>query len=191
MAMRNPFNKSADKSVAINRQNRHGTNKLIEAIEKKKTGLVGTLLEQGADLDFRTGPQTKFSGLTYTVPYSKDSTPLHVACLHGSPVIVSMLLEQNPDVNAKNHAGHTPLDYALLSYAWYKGEYERKSQSKLAFKSSVEAARLRMEEFSFVISQMTNAGAKVGLFEMPPEFDVTATPAQKQEGVKPPPPPLP
>lgn len=190
MAMKNPFNSAADRPVAINKQNRHGTNKLIEAIEKKKTGLVEAMLEQGADLDFRTGPQTKFSGLTYNVPYSKDSTPLHAACLHGSPVIVSMLLDKNPDVNAKNHAGHTPLDYALLSYTWYKGEYERKSQSKFTFKSSVEASRLRMEEFAFVISQMTNAGGKVGLFEMPPELTLNATPAQKA-GVKPPPPPLP
>jgi len=171
MSAKETFNEKSSKRMEdINKVNRHGTNKLIEAIEKRQHVLVEVMLEQGADLDFRTGDQSKFSSITHTVPYSKGSTPLHAACLHGSPVIFELLLDKGVDVNAKNEAGHTPLDYALLSYAYYKTEYEKKAESKFTLQRSVEKALERVEDYISVIKKMAEAGGKTGLFELPSEF---------------------
>ncbi len=170
MSAKEPFSKASKKREDINKPNRHGTNKLIEAIEKRKATDVEIMIAQGADVDFRTAMQSKLSGITHTVPYSAGSTPLHVACMHGSPVIADILIGQGVDVNAKNEAGHTPLDYALLSYAYFKEEHEKKSGSKFTLKSSVDKALNRVEEYISVIRTMQDAGGKTGLFVLPEEF---------------------
>lgn len=187
MSAKYSFNEKSYKRIDdINRVNRHGTNKLIEAIEKHKPSLVEAMLEQGADIDFRTGDQTKFSSITHTVPYSKGSTPLHAACLHGTPAIFELLLDKGVDVNAKNEDGHTPLDYALLSYAYYKTEHEKKSESKFTLPRSVEKALDRVEDYIVVVKKIVEAGGKTGLFELPSEFQ-TEQPAPAQKNTSAPP----
>lgn len=172
----------------INKPNRHGTNKFIEAIEKKKVTRVEAMLEQGAQLDFRTAARNGLSVMTHKVPYATGSTPLHAACLQGAPAIVDMLLEKGAEINARNDAGHTPLDYALLSYAYFRNEHEKKSQSKFAFQRSVARTQDRVDDYATVIRHMLEREGKPSLFILPDEFraPLPQPAAQKQM-----PPPLP
>lgn len=69
---------------------------IIQAVEKGNLGKVKELIEQGADVNMR-------SGSTWT--------PLHYASNNGNLAIVKLLVENGADVNAKAH-GRTPLDEA-------------------------------------------------------------------------------
>lgn len=161
---------ASKKKEDVNKVNRHGTNKLIEAIEKKDPALVLSLLRRGGDAAFRTEAQSRMSNMTHTVPYAPGSTPLHAACLHGEPLIVSILLREDVALNVKNDVGHTPLDYAILSYSFYKSEYEKKSQSKFILQRSVDKTQSSLDKYAEVINRMVKAGAKTGLFILPDEF---------------------
>lgn len=52
-----------------------------------------------------------------TAGYSYDNfitTPLHVAAVGGSESVIKLLLDQNPDMNARNETGATPLMKAIV-----------------------------------------------------------------------------
>ena len=163
----NEEQKSRQRRIAINQINRHGTNMFFQAIESGKIEDVEKLYDEGAKLDARTTSRGMFSG---NVPYGTGATPLHAACLLGSPDIVSFLIARGADVRAKDDEGHTPLDYANLSHSYYEQDYDRKQSSRFTFPSTVEKAQGKVEDYEKVILQLQKRGAKPGMFAMPDKF---------------------
>jgi hypothetical protein len=179
----NEDHKARQRRTAINQINRHGTNMFFEAIESGKLEQVAQLFEEGARLDVRTSTQGFISNMTVKVPYSTGATPLHAACLLGSPEIVQYLLDQGADVRAKDNDGHTPLDYAILSHSYYEQDFDRKLGSRFIFQSTVEKAQNKVEQYEDVILRLQRRGARTGMFALPDKF--------KAGSVKPPEPPKP
>lgn len=178
--------KAAERKAAINRINRHGTNEFFNAVESNRLDEVAKLLREGADINARTTARGFISNMTVSIPYGVGASPLHAACLLGSQDIVTFLIGRGAGVNAKDEAGHTPLDYAILSHSYYQASLERKEASKFSFKFSVNKAASRVSQFENVITQLIAHGAKPGMFEMPEKF----RPVEKDKDL-PPAPPLP
>ena len=189
MSAKQVFNKksAADKErerkEAINKTNRHGTNLFFEAIESNKYAEVLKLHGQGADIHARTTQQGFISNLTVNVPYAIGATPLHAACLLGSPDIADLLIRRGANVKAQDTVGHTPLDYAILSYNYFKDDLAAKQGSRFTMQRTVEKSSTRLTEFEDVITKLLVHGAKPGMFELPEKFRLTRS--------APPAPPLP
>lgn len=166
----NEDQKSRQRRIAVNQINGHGTNMFFQAIESGKLDEVMKIFDQGAMLDARTTSQGFLSSMTVKVPYSVGATPLHAACLLGSPDIVTFLLDQGADVRAKDSDGHTPLDYAILSHSYYEQDFDRKLSSRFTFQSSVEKAQNKVEQYEDVILTLQRRGARTGMFAMPDKF---------------------
>ena len=166
----NEDQKTRQRRIAINQNNGHGTNLFFQAIESGKLSEVEKLYDQGASLDTRTTAQGFISNMTVKVPYSTGATPLHAACLLGSPEIVSYLLDQGADVRAKDNDGHTPLDYAILSHSYYEQDFDRKLSSRFTFQSSRDKAQNKVEDYENVILQLQRRGARTGMFALPDKF---------------------
>ncbi|MCC7036585.1 MAG: ankyrin repeat domain-containing protein [Alphaproteobacteria bacterium] len=192
MSARLPFNRKspADKAeqrrAEINTINRHGTNLFFKAVEGGKLHEVANMIDEGADLDARTTSRGMLSSMMVSIPYGVGATPLHAACLLGSTEIVQYLLKYGANPHAKDEAGHTPMDYALLSHSFFEDELNRKEQSRFAFRSTVNKAAARVEDYDNVIAQLIARKAKPGMFELPERFRMG-----QPGGSLPPAPPLP
>lgn len=192
MSARLPFNRKspADKAeqrrAEINTINRHGTNLFFQAVESGKLHVVANMIDEGADLDARTTSRGMLSNMMVNVPYGVGATPLHAACLLGAPDIVHYLLKYGADPHAKDEAGHTPMDYALLSHSFFENELSRKEQSRFTFRSTVDKAAARVNDYDDVITQLLARKAKPGMFELPERFRMS-----QPGGSLPPAPPLP
>jgi hypothetical protein len=192
MSARLPFNRKspADKAeqrrAEINTINRHGTNLFFQAVESGKLHDVANMIDDGADLDARTTSRGMLSNMMVNIPYGVGATPLHAACLLGSVEIVQYLLKKGADPHATDEAGHTPMDYALLSHSFFEDELNRKEQSRFAFRSTVNKAAARVEDYDNVIAQLLARKAKPGMFELPERFRMA-----RPGGSLPPAPPLP
>lgn len=192
MSARLPFNRKspADKAeqrrAEINTINRHGTNLFFKAVEGGKLHEVANMIDEGADLDARTTSRGMISSMMVSIPYGVGATPLHAACLLGSTEIVQYLLKYGANPHAKDDAGHTPMDYALLSHSFFEDELNRKEQSRFAFRSTVNKAAARVEDYDNVIAQLIARKAKPGMFELPERFRMG-----QPGGSLPPAPPLP
>lgn len=192
MSARLPFNRKspADKAeqrrAEINSINRHGTNLFFQAVESGKLHDVANMIDDGADLDARTTSRGMLSNMMVNIPYGVGATPLHAACLLGSVEIVQYLLKKGADPHATDEAGHTPMDYALLSHSFFEDELNRKEQSRFAFRSTVNKAAARVEDYDNVIAQLLARKAKPGMFELPERFRMA-----RPGGSLPPAPPLP
>jgi hypothetical protein len=162
--------KTRQRRIAINQANRHGTNLFFQAIESGKLEQVEKLFDEGARLDTRTTARGFLSGMTGSVPYSTGATPLHAACLLGSPDVVAFLLDRGADIRAKDDEGHTPLDYAILSHAFYEQDFNRKLSSRFSFQSTVDKAQNRVEQYENVIQHLQRRGGKTGMFALPDKF---------------------
>jgi hypothetical protein len=154
----------------FNKVNRYGTNALIRAIEKNKIEDVADMIYRGADVHFRTTPRDVVLSVATRVPYAVDSTPLHAACLQGTPGIAALLIEHGADVNAKNADGQTPLDYAILSLAYYETQHEKKLASKFTPQRFADRAMERAERYEDIIRALLDADAKPGVFALPERF---------------------
>lgn len=178
--------KAAERKSSINRINHHGTNMFFDAIEQNNLGDIDQMVKEGADINVRTTARGFISTWTANIPYGVGATPLHAACLLGSGDVVKYLISKGADVNAKDDAGHTPFDYALLSHAYYQGDLDRKEGSKFTLKYFVNKAASRVSQYENVIATLTAHGGKPGMFELPEKFRYGA-------GAKdlPPSPPLP
>ncbi|MDE1151999.1 MAG: ankyrin repeat domain-containing protein [Micavibrio sp.] len=178
MSAKQVFNRKskADKArarqEAINKNNRHGTNMFFEAVESNRLTDVEKLFAEGADVNARTTSRGLISNMMVNVPYGVDATPLHAACLLGSPHIVDFLIDAGADVKAKDATGHTPLDYAILSYNYFRDELERKEQSRFTMQRSVEKSSGRLREFESLIGNVIAHGGKTGMFQLPERFRV-------------------
>jgi hypothetical protein len=166
----NEDQKARQRRNAINQMNRRGTNLFFNAIESGKIDDVYRLVQEGAQLDARTTAGGVLAVMGANVPYAVGATPLHAACLLGSPAIVSFLLEKGADVQARDNEGQTPLDYAILSHSYYEQEFNRKLSSRLTFQSSVDKAQGRVEDVENVILKLLKRGAKPGMFALPDKF---------------------
>ncbi|HYD18762.1 MAG TPA: ankyrin repeat domain-containing protein [Patescibacteria group bacterium] len=162
--------KIAQRREAINKPNRHGTNMFFQAVESGKLGDVAQLLDEGADINARTTQRGFISSWTVNIPYSTGATPLHAACLLGQTDIVSYLLRNGADVNAKDDSGHTPMDYALLSHGYFENELDKKEQSLFTFQRTVDKAAARVAEYNSVITQLLRHKGRPGMFELPEQF---------------------
>ncbi len=183
---KSPAQKAEQRRAAINTINRHGTNLFFQAVESGKLHDVANMIDEGADLDARTTSRGMISSMMVNIPYGVGATPLHAACLLGSAEIVQYLLKYGADPHAKDEAGHTPMDYALLSHSFFEGELSRKEQSRFAFRKTVDKAAARVDEYDNVIAQLIARKAKPGMFELPERFRMGT-----QGGALPPAPPLP
>ena len=181
---KSPAQKERERKEAINKPNRHGTNLFFEAIEANKYAEVLKLHGQGADINARTTSRGFISNMTVNVPYAVGATPLHAACLLGSPDIAQLLIRKGADVLAQDDVGHTPLDYAILSYNYFKDDLAAKQGSRFTMQRTVDKSSARLAEFEEVIGQLLMHGAKPGMFELPERFRLTSRAA-------PPAPPLP
>ncbi len=74
-----------------------GNTALITAVSLGNTRSVSCLMKSGADVNLSN---------------KKGYTPLMSACFNGDPIIVSHLLNFNPEILAKDHEGRTALDFA-------------------------------------------------------------------------------
>jgi len=170
------FNKKskADKArarqEAINKPNRHGTNLFFEAVEKNRLEAVEKLFSEGADVNARTTARGLISNMMVNVPYGVAATPLHAACLLGSPDIVDFLINAGADTKAQDATGHTPLDYAILSYNYFKDELARKEESRFTMQRSVEKSSDRLRDFETLIGNVMAHGGKAGMFQLPDRF---------------------
>jgi hypothetical protein len=182
---KSPANKAEQRRAAINTMNRHGTNAFFKAIESGKLHEVAIMIDDGADLDARTTSRGMLSSMMVSIPYGVGATPLHAACLLGSAEIVEYLLKYGANPHAKDDAGHTPMDYALLSHSFFESELDRKEQSRFAFRSTVSKAAARVDDYDNVIAQLIARKAKPGMFELPELFRLGPG------GALPPAPPLP
>jgi hypothetical protein len=192
MSARLPFNrkspaeKAEQRRAEINTINRHGTNLFFKAVESGKLHEVANMIDEGADLDARTTSRGMLSSMMVSIPYGVGATPLHAACLLGSTEIVQYLLKYGANPHAKDEAGHTPMDYALLSHSFFEDDLNRKEQARFAFRSTVNKAAARVEDYDNVIAQLIARNAKPGMFELPERFRMGSTPNNL-----PPAPPLP
>jgi hypothetical protein len=171
--------KARQRRIAINQINRHGTNMFFEAIESGRLDQVEKLYDEGARLDIRTTAQGFMSSMTVKVPYSTGATPLHAACLLGSPEIVQFLLDRGADVRAKDNDGHTPLDYAILSHSYFEQDFDRKLTSRFTFQSTVDKAQNKVEAYEDVILRLQRRGARTGMFALPDKFKPGGVPPAK------------
>lgn len=178
--------RARERTEAINRPNRHGTNLFFQAIESGSLSEVAKLLDEGADIMARTTERGFLSGMTGGVPYGTGATPLHAACLLGSPEIVDFLIEKGADPHAADGAGHTPLDYAILSHGYYAADLERKETSRFTLQRFVDKAATRVEKFEQIIAKLMARKVAPAMFEMPEKFRIA--PDRKNT---PPAPPLP
>lgn len=183
---KSPAQKAEQRRAAINTINRHGTNLFFQAVESGKLHDVANMIDEGADLDARTTSRGMISSMMVNIPYGVGATPLHAACLLGSPEIVEYLLKYGANPHAKDDAGHTPMDYALLSHSFFENELQRKEQSRFAFRSTVNKAAARVDDYDNVIAQLIARKAKPGMFELPERFRMGTS-----GGALPPAPPLP
>lgn len=170
----NEDQKARQRRIAINQINRRGTNAFFQAIESGKLSQVEQLYNEGARLDARTTARGMFSNMMANVPYAVGATPLHAACLLGSPDIVAFLIENGADVRAKDDDGHTPLDYALLSHSYFEQDFDRKLSSRFTFQSTVDKAQVRVEQYENVVMQLLRHGGKTGMFALPDKFKPAA-----------------
>jgi len=167
----------------INRMNIHGTNLFFTAVENNKYDAVEKMIWEGAEVNVRTTSRGLISNIAVSVPYAVGATPLHAASLLGAPDIAQLLLENGAKPNAKDNAGHTPLDYAILSYNYFKDDLAQKETSRIAFQRSVNKAENRLAEFDRVIATLLAYGGKPAMFVLPEPFN--------GNGPKPSAPPLP
>lgn len=114
-----------------------GDSPLHLAITKKDTPLVMDLIQRGANvaaqsnigrtplhcsiypLEFLVVARTLVDytlrrGQDINLVDNKGQTALHLACLGGSNEMISMLIDNGADVNARNIYSKTPAEYALL-----------------------------------------------------------------------------
>lgn len=82
----------------VNNVNRENESSLFEAVSQGNIDNVRTLIQKGADTEIKE------------IHYGLSS--LHQAVLGGNPEIVTVLLDNVKDINIKNTAGCTPLDFA-------------------------------------------------------------------------------
>lgn len=176
--------KARKRRESINKPDAHGTNAFMSAIERGDVNSVSAMLQDGADVHFKSKGRGRISRLMVYVGYAEGSTPLHVACLMGAPSIVSMLLKNCANVDLKNNEGHTPLDYALLSYSYFKDKLEEKSSSRFTTRKSINKTAQQVARYEDVILQLLKHGAKTGLFEIPE--NLTWEHASRRHGLKPP-----
>jgi hypothetical protein len=85
----------------VNCRDRFGNPILGVAVAKGFMEIAVYLVQQDADVNCRAAEEP-FAG----------TTPMHFAACSMSPATVSFLIENGADVNAKNDAGMTPLDWA-------------------------------------------------------------------------------
>jgi hypothetical protein len=178
--------KAAERKAAINRVNRHGTNLFFQAIEANNLPEIAKMIAEGADINARTTQHGVMSSLTGGVPYGTGATPLHAACLLGSSEVVDYLVLKGAKVHAKDDAGHTPLDYAILSHSYYQADLDRKEGSKFTLKYFMNRAAGRVTQLENTITTLLANGAKPGMFELPEKFRF-----KTDGGDQPPAPPLP
>ncbi len=162
--------RTQERMQEINGANYHGTNKFLRAIEKGETGLVMAMLEQGADVHFRTQPRSRASEIVLEIPYPVESTPLHVAALQGRAKIVTLLLKQGADANARNSAGQTPLDCALLSHAYFETALAKQESRKLRLPWAFNKAAGKLAECEDAIHALLAHDARPALFSLPEKF---------------------
>ncbi len=87
--------------VDLNKADPQGRTLLIETVLEKRADLVKILLEHGADPKLFD---------------REHATALHFAAAAHQPEIVQLLLDKGAVVDAKDHAGNTPLFKALSTY---------------------------------------------------------------------------
>jgi hypothetical protein len=165
----------------FNKVNRLGTNGLIEAIEKNKTAEALDMIHGSADIHFRTSAPSRFADVIFHVPYGVGSTPLHVAAQQGRPEIALALIEQGSEVNTKNEEGLSPMDYAILSYAYYTHEAEKRAGSFLTRSKAMKAVG-EISKFEETIQSLLRAGGQPFLYELPEKFK---NPPVPKKSVKP------
>lgn len=178
--------KERERREALNRPNRHGTNLFFKAVESGKLSEVAQGLREGADIMARTTQRGFFSSMAASTPYNIGATPLHAACLLGSPDIVSFLIEKGADPEAKDDAGHTPLDYAILGHGYYQSDLAKKESSRFVMQRFVDRAADRVEKFEQIIEKLLSCKVQPAMFEMPEKFKASSAGAAKSRPQVPP-----
>jgi ankyrin repeat protein len=92
----------AENPDLLNARNKEGLAPLHIAASKNYLRVVRLLLDQGADIEYRT-----------TGPSARNLTPLHIAASHGYKAMTELLLDHGAEINARG-AIHLPEDYFRL-----------------------------------------------------------------------------
>jgi hypothetical protein len=162
--------KRAKRKAAVNKTNLRGTSDLFIAVEHNNLNDMRVLLREGADVNGRSKTPGFIAGMMFDVPYAAGSTPLHAAALNAAPQAAALLLRNGADVNVRNNAGYTALDYALMSHAWLETTYQRKKDSILSTERGIRTAEENMKEGHRTVTTLLEHGAMTGLLELPAQF---------------------
>jgi len=173
--------KAQKRMEAANKTNLRGTNELFRAIERGAHSDVVKLIEDGADIHARSKSQSIVSNMMFRVPYAAGSTPLHAAALLGHFNIADTLLRHGADPNVRNNEGHTALDYALMSHAWFEDSLAKKQQSSVTLARFVTAAADKVNIYQRTITLLLARSGKPGLLELPERFK-DMIPAKRRKG---------
>lgn len=162
--------KAQKRTEAINKINLRGTTELFRAVERGSLAEVEKLVDEGAEIDSRSKSQGIVSNVMFRVPYAAGSTPLHAAALLGHSEIAEFLLQKGADPNIRNSEGHTALDYALMSHAWFEDSLQKKRQSSLTLERFVQSAANKVSAYQQTVGLLLSRGSRPGLLELPERF---------------------
>lgn len=162
--------KAQKRMEAANKINLRGTTELFRAVERGELSEVYRLIDDGADVNARSKTQGVISTVMFRVPYAAGSTPLHAAALLGHFDIAEALLKNNADPNLRNSDGHTPLDYALMSHAWFEDNLAKKRGSSFTLERFVRQTAEKVGAYHETITLILSQRGKTGLLELPERF---------------------
>lgn len=175
-SFRDIFRRATDKEKArkraeeLNKTNLRGTTELFRAIERGDFTEVSRMIREGADIESRSKTQGTVSNMMFRVPYAAGSTPLHAAAFLGHNDIAELLLLKGANPNIRNSEGHTALDYALMSHAWFEDSLQKKQSSSLTLERFVTATAEKLGLYQKTVTLLLSRGSKTGMLELPARF---------------------
>ncbi len=142
---------------------RLGLTPLLHAVINHDREKIEKLLEAGANINQGSGPKTLL-GMAEDVDYPKNTTALHLIAFYPQAEIAELLVQKGAQLDAKDAAKRTPLDYAIMMYQNFGGQKYVKKPWRPGYKQKMEQAEASAEA---VINVLLRAGAEQNDMRIP------------------------